>query len=117
MKDSVDLVISTPGGESKKYKISFPTVGEYYDIQCLKAELSKNNYGGLMTSRTIDAVQALDMIDIEATLTVLAPQLIRDLKVKRFSELGLLDYAKIKKAYVETVSPFMSEINEALSLK
>lgn len=114
MKDSVELVI-TAQGETRKYKISFPTVGEYYRIQCLKTELSRNNYGGLISAGTVDAVQALDMIDIEATLTVLAPQLIRDLKVDRFSKLGLLDYAMIKKAYIETVSPFMAEIYKALN--
>lgn len=114
MKDSVELVISAQG-ETRKYTISFPTVGEYYRIQCLKAELSKNNYGGLMSAGTLDAVQALDMIDIEATLTVLAPQLIKDLKVERFSKLGLIDYGMIKKAYVATVSPFMAEIYKALN--
>lgn len=117
MKNSVELVIKTQQGESKSYQISFPSVGEYYRIQCLKAELSKNNYGGLLSSNTVDAIQALDMIDIEATLTVLAPQLIKDLKVDRFSKLGLADYAMIKKAYIETVSPFMAEIYDMLNPK
>lgn len=115
MNDSVELVIKASTGESRKYTVRFPNVGEYYRIQCLKAELSKNTYGGLVTSLTQEAINALDMIDIEATLTVLVPQLISDMKVSKFAELGLVDYKIIKEAYLETIQPFMNEVKAVLN--
>ena len=66
-------------------------------------------------ARTKEAIDALDMIDIEATLTVLAPRLIEDMKVDRFSKLGLKDYLMIKKEYLEVIEPFMVEIKKILN--
>jgi hypothetical protein len=114
MNDSVELVIKSSTGEIKKYPIHFPNVGDYYRIECLKQELSRSNYGGLVTSKTQNAYDALDMIDIEATLTVLAPKLIEDMKVTRFSQLGIKDYLIIRKAYLESVHPFIVEVRNLL---
>ena len=49
------------------------------------------------------------MIDVEATLSVLCPQLVADLKVKSFSELGLKDFKEISDIYMNEVFPFLKE--------
>lgn len=109
MNDSVEFLIN-----GKAYKISYPTVGEYYQIECLKQDLSKNNYGGLVSSRTVSGVRALDMIDIEANLTILCPQLIRDLKTGSISKLGILDFKEIEKEYIKTVVPFLKKFYDLM---
>jgi hypothetical protein len=110
MNDSVEFTV-----KGRTYTINFPTVGEYYRIECLKQSLSNDNYGGLIVARTISSIKALDMIDIEATLSVLAPQLISDLKTESLSKLGLQDFNEIKKAYKEKVLPFMKKVNDLLN--
>lgn len=109
MKTSVFIEIS-----GRKYEIKYPTVGEYYRIECLKQSLSNGTYSQLMLSNSLNALNALDMIDIEATLLVLSPELIKDLKVKNLSELGIKDYVMIREAYIKEVVPFFKEINELL---
>lgn len=110
MNDSVEFVI-----KGKSYTIHYPTVGEYYKIECLKQSLSNNNYGGLLVAGTASSIKALDMIDIEANLSVLAPSLIKDLKVGSISGLGIKDFNEIKKVYIETIVPFMKGVEDVLS--
>ena len=95
----------------KEYKISFPTVGQYYSIEAMKQSLGKGFYNTLLGNPTKTAQEALDMIDIEATISVLVPDLLKDLKVRDFSELGLVDYKEIKEVYNSEVYPFLKEIN------
>lgn len=64
---------------------------------------------------TISAQRALDMIDVEAALSVLCPQLMSDLKVKSFSELGLKDYKEICDIYMHDIFPFLKEAEKILS--
>ncbi len=106
-----DSIIFPLKGQS--YNIAFPTVGQYRDIQIAKQNLSMNNYGGLFRSMLTESEDALDMIDIEANLSILCPELIKVLKVP-FSELGLLDYTEIRKVYREVFEPWWSEIMKIL---
>ena len=110
MNDSVEFEV-----KGRVYHLNFPTVGEYYRIECLKQTLSNNNYGGLMVGGTVASIRALDMIDIEATLSVLVPQLVKDLKTESIAKLGIKDFNEIKKVYVEKIVPFMKEVNDILN--
>ena len=69
-----DKIIKIKGHE---YKMSFPTVGQYYEIETQKQFLGRGYYNTLLGNRTQAAADALDMIDIEATLTVMLPELHR----------------------------------------
>lgn len=100
-----------------EYQIPFPNVGQFYRIEALKQSLSKGFYNAMVMSSTVNAVHALDMIDIQATLVVLCPQMIEDLKVKNFDELGIADYKVIRDAYNSAVLPFFKEIQDLLSGK
>lgn len=100
--------------KGQEYEIIFPNVGQYYRIETLKQSLSKGYYNALLRSEMYTASNALDMIDIEATLTVICPKLIEDLKVKNFSELGLKDFQEIRKIYRTEVMPFLKEVYDLL---
>lgn len=110
MKDSVLISI-----QGREYNIPFPNVGQYYRIEGLKQTLSNGNYNSMLATNSIAANNALDMIDIEAALVILSPELIKDLKVKNFSSLGIVDFKELKTEYIEKIVPFFKEINELLS--
>lgn len=99
----------------REYKISFPTVGQYYDMEAMKQSLGKGFYNTMLGNITKAAQDALDMIDIEATITVLMPDLIKDLKVARFKDLGIADYVQIRKLYDEEIFPFLKEVGKLLN--
>lgn len=96
-----------------EYKVKFPTVGQYYSIEALKQSLGRGNYNIMVQSPLRSVQDALDMIDIEATLTIMCPDLIKDLKVP-ITELDIRDYLAIKKSYMEQIAPFFKSVNDAL---
>lgn len=98
-----------------EYEIRLPNVGQYRDIEVYKQMLSNGMYSSLVTSGTNSAVNALDIIDIEATLRVLCPKFIEDLKVE-IRDLGIKDFAIIKSAFVKDVRPFMEEIEKLMKI-
>lgn len=97
------------------YVIKFPTVGDYYAIEASKQSLSVGYYNSLTQGTTRSASNAADMIDIEATLTILCPEVISKLECDSFKKLGLKDYLEIKKAFVEQITPWWKEIEELLN--
>lgn len=106
-----EVVINIKG---HSYPINFPTVGQFYQIEALKQSLSKGFYNSMVMSPSALAQHALDMIDIEAALSILAPKLISDLKVKNFSELDIRDYKLIRDEYFTVVAPFFKKITDLL---
>lgn len=96
-----------------EYTVKFPTVGQYYSIEALKQSLGRGNYNMMVQSPLRSVQDALDMIDIEATLTIMCPDLIKDLKVP-ITELDIRDYLLVKDAYVKQVAPFFKLVNDAL---
>lgn len=92
------------------YKISFPNVGQYIDIQTTKMALSKNQYGSMERSFLPVMQRALNMIDIESIFSILCPEMIKDLFPNGFNELGIKDYQELEKAYSEQVVPWWQEI-------
>lgn len=101
--------------KGNNYTIKFPNVGQFQSIESIKQVLSRGMYLALVQTNTISANNALDMIDIEAYLSVLCPELIKDLKCDKFSDLGLEDYMELKKAYDEQFVPWWNEILKLIS--
>ena len=97
-----------------EYPVKYPTVGEFYRIEALKQSLSMGYYNVMISSASSQAQHALDMIDVQATLVVLCPKLIEDLKVKNFGELHIKDYVIIRDAYLKVIAPFFKEIENLL---
>lgn len=109
MRDSVIFSI-----RGKDYTVKFPNVGEFYRIESMKQVLGKGFYNSLTQSPTVSSSYALDMIDIEATLSVLCPDFVKDLKVKNFADLGIADFKEIRDVYIATIVPFMDEVMSLL---
>lgn len=107
-----DKVVKLKG---KEYTIKFPNAGEYYRIETLKQSLGRGFYNTLLGNSTKAAQNALDIIDIEAVLTVMMPELVQDLKVESFSKLGLKDFVEIRKFYDKEIYPFLKEIQSILN--
>lgn len=108
------LVLQVKGNS---YTIEFPNVGTFQKIESLKQVLSNGMYSGLMSMATTSSSEALDMIDMEAYLSMLAPKLIKDLKCETFGELGLEDYMELRVAYREQFIPWWMGILEMLQPK
>ena len=92
------------------YVIEFPTVGKFQLIESNKQIISKGMYSSLLSTATVASYEALDMIDTEAYLSVLAPKLIEALKCKNFSDLDIEDYLELKKAYKTQFLPWWNDI-------
>ena len=103
--------------KGNKYLLEFPTVGTFQNIEAMKQVLSKGMYGSLMSTGTISAIEALDMVDMEAYLSIMAPKLIKDLKCDNFGDLGLEDYIELKQVYTEKFIPWWNSILELLQPK
>lgn len=103
--------------KGNKYITEFPNVGVYQNIETMKQIVSKGMYASLMSVNTQNASSALDMIDMESYLTILFPQLIKDLKCQGFSDLGLEDYMELREIYVEKFIPWWRDILEILQNK
>ena len=111
MEDSLEFKIK--GGS---YTIKCPTKSQFDRIQSLKQILSGGQYSSMMKTYTDEAQFSLDLIDTEATLTVLAPEFIENLAVP-FGELGMADAKKIKDAYTDQIVPWWNELMKALGLQ
>jgi len=101
-------------GEKREYKVNIPTVGELVHIEHLKAIYAESNYRGIASSNTIGGNYALDLVDMNAYLTTLVPDLIKDLKSDDLFKLDIFDVQDLKKAYEESFIPWVNEWQTAL---
>jgi hypothetical protein len=100
------------------YKVSFPNVGQFVDIEVMKASLSKNMYSGMVSASTKPANYALDFIDMEAHLMVLMPeQFLKDLKVNSLRELSIEDGLEVRKAFNTQLIPFIKSWQDLIDKK
>lgn len=96
--------------KGNSYTIDFPNVGKFQSIETVKQVLSKGMYSSLLTTSTVSSIEALDMIDAEAYITVLAPQIIKDLKCTSFQDLDIEDYLELKVVYQQQFIPWWNNI-------
>lgn len=102
--------------KDNKYRVSIPNPGQLLAIETEKASISMGIYRNIMAANTIGSNYALDIVDMQAYLSVLVPDLLKDLKAP-ILELDLLDFNQLKKEYSEQFIPWvnswMSMINAA----
>lgn len=101
--------------KGKGYTIEYPNIGKYRQIDVLKQSLSLGQYGNLFRTMTKQSEESLDMIDVEAYMTVLCPSLLKSLKIETFSDLSLIDYKELKTAYQDQFIPWWNEIERMLN--
>ncbi len=115
MIESLKISFNTSSG-TNEYQIKIPSIGDFYDIEVSKQILGKGFYTNIVKTNTFGAQNAADMIDIEAHLSVLIPDFIKDLKVKNFKDLGINDYNNIRQAYIDQFVPWWNKIHDSLKI-
>lgn len=85
----------------QEYKLSFPTVGQFIDIEARKISYAANQYDGMLISTTTEAFRAKIMVDMAATYDILIPKLRKDLTVKSMFELDLIQIHPFLDAYIK----------------
>jgi len=103
--------------KGNSYKIDFPNVGKFQEIETMKQIVSKGMYSALLTTGTLSSMEVLNMIDMESYLSVLTPKLIKDLKCDSFGDLDIEDFLQLKEAYQNQFVPWWNQILDLLSPK
>lgn len=85
----------------KSYTVNYPNVGEILQIESLKLLYSNNTYGALVKSGHTTANDLLNLVDAMSYFSVLAPEMIKDLKIEDFSKAGPKQQKMITKAFIE----------------
>ncbi len=116
MIQQLKLTFSTTQGDNA-YTIKTPSVGDFYDIEVNKQMLGKGFYSSIVQTGTVSAQHAADMIDIEAHLSILCPDLLKDLKATSFRDLGLEDYNEVKTVYIKNFVPWWKTIQDMLKVE
>lgn len=102
--------------KGETFRIEFPNIGTYRKIEVLKQALSNGMYGQMERSQIASSNHALDMIDLEANLSVLAPELIKKIEgVDSIAELSLVHFNELKQAYMEQFVPYWEKIMKTIS--
>ncbi|NCU26939.1 hypothetical protein EOM86_09505 [Candidatus Nomurabacteria bacterium] len=91
------------------YTIEFPNVGQYLDIEAKRIQFSKGTYNGMIQSNLKSSGFALDLVDMAATLSVLCPDLMKDLKSGNLFALGILDAKRLVEAYNQQLRGWMDD--------
>jgi hypothetical protein len=114
MKRQITFKVLVGESETRDFTLKIPTGGQLVQIENLKAVYSTNNYQGIVQSGTVGANYALDLVDMNAYVSVLVPKLIEELKMKDLFELDIFDLQAVKTAYHEQMVPWINEWQTAL---
>ncbi len=97
------------------YSIKFPNTGQLIKIENFKNELAGNSYDQLYFRQDIAGVLAKLNIDAIATLTVLCPDLLKDLQVNSLRDLDLIYMAELSNWFNSIYLPWYNDIMKHLS--
>jgi broad specificity phosphatase PhoE len=100
--------------KGNEYVVSYPTVGQFMRLEALKQQLTGGQYGTMASSNLVAQYDALEFVDIVANLTVLIPQVQKDLNKVSFEDIDALDFAEIRTEYREKFMPWMTAWYQAL---
>jgi hypothetical protein len=96
------------------FDVSYPTVGEEFQIETLKMFMTNNTYGDLARSNHTSAVRLLDIVDAIAHFAILIPK-IRDIfKLEDFQNMTPEIRKSYTKAYKKTYLPWKINTYKAL---
>lgn len=94
--------------KDNSYSITYPTIGQYFDIESQKSFLSKGQYGSMLDSSTAIAYDAIELINIVSILKVLCPTFLKDLNqnVNRIEDIDVIDFKVIRDIYRDQIKPW-----------
>jgi hypothetical protein len=98
------------------YTMNFPTVGQFIDIKVLETNLSQGTMKQMILGNG-DHLDAYLYITTYAHLSILCPQMIKDLKVKSMLDLSLEDYEELTQIYLTEIQPWIQEVRSAIRNK
>ncbi len=98
------------------YTITFPTNRQLMSIYSRKAQLSKEGYDSLNTSRDGNSKYVAMLIDAIATFeNIMPPQFFKDLNVTRLGDLDVIQGAELVKVYQDQYEPFFNSVVMAIA--
>lgn len=102
------------GNVDRNYKVKFPTVGQYIQVQSRQAELAtpitsqSTQYLNMIMKGTIASNTALDMVDMIAWFEICIPDLMKDTigDIKSIEDLDIFDVKPLLEAYKNIFLPW-----------
>ena len=101
--------------KGNNYNISFPTVAQFIDIETMKARLANDSYGSMVKTGTVLSIKALDYIDMICNITVMIPELLKDLKTNNLLNLDIFDAKELLGEYQSQYMPWMVQWQKILA--
>lgn len=97
------------------YKIKFPNTGQLMQISVMKANLSVGAYDIIASSDSMGDMFSQFSMDTISHLSVLCPELLKNLNVKTYSALELIDMKELVQIYMKQIHPWMNSWYEILN--
>lgn len=94
--------------EGNSYVVNFPKNRDFIKIEAEKSRLSEGEYSSLSYRSDNSGFLAKLVIDTTATFSVLIPNLIKDLNVRSYMDLDLLQQNRLTLVYLEQFYPWYS---------
>lgn len=106
--------------QNHEYKLEFPNVGQYIQIESDKLEVTNGYFGSLLSLRTLSSVRVLQMAEAVCVLKNLCPKVFEDMKVSSYKELDAMDFAELVREYNKQISEWYAdwfkEFNEVFKI-
>jgi hypothetical protein len=96
--------------KGNSYNVSIPTPRQLLAIESAKAFATNGIYADINNAGTVGSNYALDIADMHAYLTVLAPSLIEDIAKKGTTllDMDLFDMKELKEEYSKQFVPWVN---------
>lgn len=115
LQRTIDLSIKV-GTVERTYRVNFPTVGQYIQIEARKAQLTipltskfdnSTQYLNMIRQGTIASNYALDLVDMISCFEVLVPALLGDIKgIESIENLDILDAKPLLDTFNNVFKPW-----------
>ena len=110
MQTTKKLVFS----DGREFIVDFPKVGQFLQITSLKNALTDNQYAEMVRGNLQGFDFMLDIVDMIASFSTLIPELRKQLDVKSYGELDLIEAKKLVQVYSEQYRPWYNEIMKSV---
>jgi len=95
--------------KEKEYQVTFPTVGQFIDMETEKIKYSGGQWANLITSGTLSGLRAIQVIECLSFFTTVCPAFLKDLAVENILDIDAIDFAELVKLYKKDISPWYAE--------
>ena len=100
--------------DGNDYIINFPNVGQMIEIEQLKLAYTNGRYIEFAMSNLVNHIFILDFVDAVSYLSILIPELKKDLGIEEYTKMDSEKTKEIIRAYKEEFIPWFKPILEDL---